>query len=980
MKKIKATFILIVTAVCLLACASPPFPGFPVREKEKSADYEENVTLSLAVYEEAVRPYITEYTTGDGEEKTAYREDYAGVFLDDEGYLNVGRVGDSDSPSDFGGQVFYYEADFSYGYLLEIQSAVTEVLEEYGGYLSGVDEENNTVDVYLKDGENADALSEYLREEKGIDEKAFRCIADDEAATFHSSAYGGESVSRKTGTKTISRGTICVNAVDNATGQLGILTNEHVARSAEGATLSYRGHYDPAAKTFSEKTELGVGSKGMHAGTIDAAFVPFSEQQNWEITPYAKYDSTAYSNVKLGNDGMILQGRPVRKIGQTTGVTDGTITYANTSCVINYGTDDEPDKQTITNVFRYSNESRGGDSGGPVYFVNGNDLYLIGMNFAGPANPDSATYGIGCRIGNVTRELNVTPVTNDVFTLDETEEGVRLERVGLKPSGVFAVPSSLGGKTVSEIGPAAFAAQTKVTSVLLPASVTEIGDQAFTGCTSLTSVRSVGNVKILGERAFAGCSSLTSFPVPAGMTEIGEGAFAGCFRLDLTVDPDNPVYLAEDNVLYDRQKETVVATGRIAEHFTVPRSVSEILPYAFSGNQTLLTVRFEGAPKLGEGAFSDCPGLTGAYFISFDLPEAEPDAFAGDVFTLFVPYERQREYSGIFTDCTYEISSVSVTVTLSVGGDEPLLLLTYFGAGISEEIEPEREGYAFDGWQDGEGNRYRSGEYWILEEDTTVEAVWSARRFLILFSGDGCGDPENKVVVYDQEIGPLPSPSEKPGYTFDGWADERGTFYRDATVWKRTEDLTLISRYRPNVYTVVYDGNGGTPCLATAKMIFGREMGELPLALREGYAFAGWNTQADGKGETVTSSTLYRTAGDTVLYAQYVRFVCPVAFEKPSKKDGTGGAEEGRTEIPAFSDPPTEKENLPSFSAENARRALGNGLPLFLGTAFALPLAFTRRTNSRKKRPLSQKKGRPTEISDDGQPSGFRIRISRILL
>ena len=106
MKKIKATFILIVTAVGLLACASPPFPGFPVREKEKSADYEENVTLSLAVYEEAVRPYITEYTTGDGEEKTAYREDYAGVFLDDECYLNVGRVGDSDSPSDFGGQVF----------------------------------------------------------------------------------------------------------------------------------------------------------------------------------------------------------------------------------------------------------------------------------------------------------------------------------------------------------------------------------------------------------------------------------------------------------------------------------------------------------------------------------------------------------------------------------------------------------------------------------------------------------------------------------------------------------------------------------------------------------------------------------------------------------------------------------------------------------------------------------------------------------
>ena len=45
--------------------------------------------------------------------------------------------------------------------------------------------------------------------------------------------------------------------------------------------------------------------------------------------------------------------------------------------------------------------------------------------------------------------------------------------------------------------------------------------------------------------------------------------------------------------------------------------------------------------------------------------------------------------------------------------------------------------------------------------------------------------------------------------------------------------------------------------------------GTLPTPTRNGYNFAGWNTQSDGSGVTVTSATVISTASDHTLYAQW---------------------------------------------------------------------------------------------------------------
>jgi len=120
----------------------------------------------------------------------------------------------------------------------------------------------------------------------------------------------------------------------------------------------------------------GSGAKGenIDGGYIDAAFVPFADQDAWEVTPLAR-GSTIVDNVKLGynadpnsyynsytfiTEAVIKQGYgstdTIMKIGQTTGKTTGIITVADT---------DTAYKQ---NVFSYNNAHDDGDSGGPVYY------------------------------------------------------------------------------------------------------------------------------------------------------------------------------------------------------------------------------------------------------------------------------------------------------------------------------------------------------------------------------------------------------------------------------------------------------------------------------------------------------------------------------------------------------------------------------------------------------------------------------------
>lgn len=338
--------------------------------------YYENCNKSILILNDAIQPFKIENRFRSGLLSNAYSDNYAGSYLDDSGLLNIGYVDEVELPT-YDNQVIYVKKDYSYNLLLEIQNAITCKMIEYNVSSVALDEHSNEVDVCINDQESRNLLISYL---KGINlffSDAINIIieSENEIIPHKKTAYGGDTINDSVMFFLYSYGTICVNAYDNDTGKYGVLTNAHVADA--NTTMYHNGN-------FLQGSKLGTATKRQHSGTIDAAFVPFEDQDNWEVTTHARMGDDVYNNIKLGSRELIIQGAPVRRLGQTTGNTTGHILSTNYNCNISY--DGVP--TIITNTIKYSTDSEGGDSGGPVYFNGGGqNLFLIGMHFAGPTDP-----------------------------------------------------------------------------------------------------------------------------------------------------------------------------------------------------------------------------------------------------------------------------------------------------------------------------------------------------------------------------------------------------------------------------------------------------------------------------------------------------------------------------------------------------------------------------------------------------------------
>ena len=55
----------------------------------------------------------------------------------------------------------------------------------------------------------------------------------------------------------------------------------------------------------------------------------------------------------------------------------------------------------------------------------------------------------------------------------------------------------------------------------------------------------------------------------------------------------------------------------------------------------------------------------------------------------------------------------------------------------------------------------------------------------------------------------------------------------------------------------------------TKEVTYNAAYGTLPTPTRRGYTFAGWNTQSNGSGSTITAESIYSTVGDQTLYAKW---------------------------------------------------------------------------------------------------------------
>jgi len=118
MKRKLLSIVFSVVAICLSVSSGIGFTytsaaeGTNVDVEIFSAQYYENVNKTIDVYEKAMAPYLTR-SIKNGMEEVSYSDDFAGVFIDKQGFLNIGvilsdsQVKSLNNSRSYSGQVLY---------------------------------------------------------------------------------------------------------------------------------------------------------------------------------------------------------------------------------------------------------------------------------------------------------------------------------------------------------------------------------------------------------------------------------------------------------------------------------------------------------------------------------------------------------------------------------------------------------------------------------------------------------------------------------------------------------------------------------------------------------------------------------------------------------------------------------------------------------------------------------------------------------
>ena len=159
------------------------------------------------------------------------------------------------------------------------------------------------------------------------------------------------------------------------------------------------------------------------------------------------------------------------------------------------------------------------------------------------------------------------------------------------------------------------------------------------------------------------------------------------------------------------------------------------------------------------------------------------------------------------------------------------------GSAAIEPTAPEREGYAFIGWDKDFSN---------VTEDMTVTAQYSANSYSITYTINGA-----EYTAQTYEFGTAVSAPEytvPEGHTFSGW---------DIPETMPAENLVLDAALTVNSYSITYTINGEEYTAQTYE--FGAVVSAPEYTVPEGHTFSGWNIP-----ETMPAENLVLDAALTV--------------------------------------------------------------------------------------------------------------------
>lgn len=342
----------------------------------------------------------------------------------------------------------------------------------------------------------------------------------------------------------------------------------------------------------------------------------------------------------------------------------------------------------------------------------------------------------------------------------------------------------------------------QVETVILPNDVLTIGETAF-GYSSLVSISLGNKLQIIGNNAF-NSSNLKSIVLPASLTSINDNAFSYCYNLESVIINGSSLSIGL----------CVFYSCLELKSITIPHTVTSIGWYTFSGCNNLIIYTDASSSLAGWNYYWN--------------PGNRP----------------------IVWDCNLiDNSYVNIVTKYDCYGHNTVT------------NNPYRADCTFGGWY--EDPEFMGVKYETLAsglDGVTYYARWiTDAEFSMTFDSNGEGDVD-PIICHGGDTVSLPQPT-KEGYAFKGWFTDNGTFDNEFEFTVMPEEDILLYAKWIKLYTVTFNGNGGTLISGDEEVIV--EHGEnapTPIYEWSGYEFS-WDISPDYVTSDLTITAIWFTEG-----------------------------------------------------------------------------------------------------------------------
>ena len=477
-------------------------------------------------------------------------------------------------------------------------------------------------------------------------------------------------------------------------------------------------------------------------------------------------------------------------------------------------------------------------------------------------------------------------------------------------------------KSIKEISDYAFAGMTKLSKIVFEKqnTVNTFNDGIFMNCSSLTTVENADYIVEIGDLSFYNCKSLLSYYVSDNVQTIGENAFVGCSQLSsFTVDVANPYYSDVNGILFNKAGTELLyyPEGKAGTSYSVPTVVTEVAPFAFYGNNNLITLNLNNVRMIRQYALNECENL--ANIQAPNLNYVEIGAFdetkwlksqtndivkLGYVLVLYQGTASELSIEDItsIAPMAFANNKTLKTVTLNDGlvniGDGAFYgcnnlgivnicndnnLVFVSNSSFSNNAE-NRKIYVPQPLK----NEYLSNELWGQYE----EAI-EVHQTNITFEANGGDCDVTTGSVYYRDYLTLPTPN-KEGYFFNGWYDNptlTGEALNEQTPWdSMSDEITLYAKWTPLEYLIAYNTNGGV-LEEVDEYYTTEEAVTFAIPTKAGYIFSGWYYD---EALTLNAGTGFSAGevGDKNVYAKWTAdtYIVTLNFNDDAKDPASATA------------------------------------------------------------------------------------------